>query len=68
MTQQRELVVELFPIWKDNILRFVARCLGIKGIPVGFIYCELKDEVEMTINDIKRAEEESAENRVRSNN
>lgn len=68
MTQQRELVVELFPIWKDNILRFVARCLGIKGIPVGFIYYEPKDEVEMTINDIKRAEEESAKNRVRDNN
>lgn len=62
------MIVEFFPIWKENILRFVARMLGIRGIPVGFIHYETKfDDNEMTINDIKRNEEESQMNRKEDN-
>lgn len=69
MTPNREMIVEFFPIWKENILRFVAWCLGIRGIPVGFVHYKIvPDDNEPTINDLQRAEEESAMNRVRENN
>ena len=49
-------------------MRFVARMLGIRGIPVGFIHYERKfDDNEVTINDIKRNEEESQMNRKEDN-
>jgi len=65
---RREMIVEFFPLWKENILRFVARCLGIKGVPVGFIHYDKRfDDNEMTINDIKRNEEESQMNRKEEN-
>lgn len=67
MTPKRELIVEIFPTWKENILRSIAWCLGIRGIPVGFIYAEAIIN-EPTINDLQREAEESAINRVRDNN
>jgi hypothetical protein len=68
MGEQGEMIVEFLPIWKENILRAVARCLGIKGIAVGFIHYQKRfDDNEPTINDIKRNEEESQMNRKEDN-
>lgn len=68
MIPKREMIVEFFPPWKENILRGLAWCLGIRGIPVGFIHYETKfDDNEITINDIKRNEEESQMNRKEDN-
>jgi hypothetical protein len=68
MAEKREMIVEFFPLWKERILRGLAWCLGIRGIPVGFIHYEIKfDGNEETINDIKRNEEESQMNRKENN-
>lgn len=83
MTPKREMIVEFFPPWKENILRSLAWCLGIRGVPVGFIHYETKFDDdsqecrceyethcfcnEPTINDIKRNEEESQMNRKEDN-
>lgn len=80
MTRKGEMIVEFFPVWKENILRAVAWCLGIRGVPVGFVHYEIKvdDDAqechcdyethcfcnEMSISDIKRSQEESEVNRV----
>lgn len=64
VTRKGEMIVEFFPPWKENILLAVSWCLGIRGIPVGFIRFERATEMEPTINDLQRAEEESAMNRV----
>jgi hypothetical protein len=58
--------VQVFPRWKENILYFIARCLGLKGLPIGFIYYEDEDKNIMTINDIKRSMEEDEANSVRT--
>ena len=68
MTRKGEMIVEFFPPWKENILRFIARILGIKGIPVGFIHYQVRfDDNEPTINDIKRNIDESQMNRKEDN-
>lgn len=61
-TPSRKLIVETLPTWKEYILYFVARCLGLKGVPIGLIYYEN----EQTINDIVKNNEEDAMNRVRT--
>ena len=49
-------------------MRGLAWCLGIRGVPIGFIHYETKfDDNEITINDIKRNEEESQMNRKEDN-
>ena len=60
MTPSRKLLVQTFPQWKENVLYFVARCLGLKGVPVGLIHYE----EEPTINDIVKNNEEDAMNKV----
>ena len=64
VTRKGEMIVEFFPVWKENILRAIAWCLGIRGVPVGFVHYEKPSEMEPTINDLQRAQEESAMNRV----
>jgi ABC-type Zn uptake system ZnuABC Zn-binding protein ZnuA len=66
VTRRRELVVQTLPAWKERIISAVSYLLRIKGMPVAFIYAE-GEENEPSINDLKRAEEESAQNRVRNN-
>jgi hypothetical protein len=60
--KQQLLVVTLKP-WKETVLYWVARALGLRGLPVGLIAYEDEEENLMTINDIKRNAEESQMNR-----
>lgn len=66
--KDRQIVVAFFPQWKENILTFVARLLGLKGMPVGLITHKFLDEIEPTINDIRKNQEEDEMNRQREEN
>jgi hypothetical protein len=66
--KDRQIVVAFFPQWKENILTFVARLLGLKGMPVGLITAKFLDEIELTINDIRKNQEEDEMNRQREEN
>jgi hypothetical protein len=46
----------------------VARLLGLKGMPVGLITHKFLDEIEPTINDIRKNQEEDEMNRQREEN
>jgi len=67
-TRRAEFIVAVLPRWKEQVIKLVARCLAIKGTPVGFIYHKKTSDVEMTVNDIARSQAEDAVNRVRANN
>jgi hypothetical protein len=66
--KDRQIVVAFLPQWKENILTFVARLLGLKGMPVGLITAKFLDEIEPTINDIRKNQEEDEMNRQREEN
>lgn len=66
--KDRQIVVAFLPQWKENILTLVARLLGLKGMPVGLITAEFLDEIEPTINDIRKNQEEDEMNRQREEN
>ena len=65
---KQELMVVTLKPWKESVLYWVARLIGIRGLPVGFIHYEREfDDNEPTINDIKRNNEESQMNRKEEN-
>ena len=60
---KQELMVVTLKPWKESVLYWVARIIGIRGLPVGFIHYTDEEDNLMTINDIKRNAEESQINR-----
>jgi len=64
VTPKPKLLVATLPRWKENLLYYIGKIIGLKGLPIGFIYYEDEEEENlMTINDIKRQMEEDAMNR-----
>lgn len=68
MTPKAEIVVKAMNAYQEFVLKVVGWMLGIRG-EAKIIYIEFdEDEVEPTINDIAKNNEEDAMNRVRPNN
>ncbi len=63
MQVTRKLVVKAMSAWQSAILRVIGWMLGIRGeAKIAYITFD-HDEVEPTINDIKRNNEENEMNR-----
>jgi len=57
------LVVKAMSVWQNAILRVIGWMIGIRG-EAKIVYISFaQDEVEPTINDIKRNDEENRMNR-----
>lgn len=63
-----KLEVSAFHPLQAKILNFVAYILGMRGGTVAYLWLTEDEEVEPTINDIAKNNEEDAMNRVRQTN
>jgi hypothetical protein len=63
-----QLVVEEMRAWQASILNFIAWLIGLRGGSVAYLefrtVITLEDDIEPTINDIVKNNEEDAMNRV----
>ena len=62
-----QLVVELMKAWQSKVLNAIAWVIGLRGGSVAYVNLRIILDVEPTINDIVKNNEEDAMNRVRHN-
>ena len=59
-----QLVVEVMKAWQSKILNAIAWVIGLRGGSVAYVNLRIVLDVEPTINDIVKNNEEDAMNRV----
>ena len=60
-----QLVVEAMKAWQSKVLNTVAWVIGLRGGSVAYVNLRIVLDVEPTINDIVKNNEEDAMNSVR---
>ena len=67
-----QLVVEEMKTWQSAILNVIARIIGLRGGSVAYLefrtVINIEEDIEPTINDIAKNNEEDEANSVRNNN
>jgi hypothetical protein len=59
-----QLVVEVMKAWQSKVLNAIAWVIGLRGGSVAYVNLRIVLDVEPTINDIVKNNEEDAMNRV----